>query len=45
MSDKTEITVAPPASPFGENSSPEELQQKYLIDTAGDYEDLDSEES
>lgn len=45
MSDKTEIMVTPPASPFGESASPEELQQKYLINTTDYYEDLDSEES
>lgn len=45
MSDKTEIMVTPPTSPFGESASPEELQQKYLINTTGYYEDLDSEES
>lgn len=43
--DKSEVVLTP-NSPFGENTaSPEELQQKYLIDTAGDYGDLDSEES
>lgn len=42
---KSEVVLTP-NSPFGENTaSPEELQQKYLIDTAGDYGDLDSEES
>lgn len=45
MSDKTEIMVTPPESPFGESTSPEELQQKYLINTTDYYEDLDSEES
>ena len=45
MSDKTEIMVTPPESPFCESTSPEELQQKYLINTTDYYEDLDSEES
>ena len=41
MSDKTEITVTPAISPLGENSSPEELQQKYLA--AVDWEDVSEE--
>lgn len=32
MSDRTEITVAPPANPLGDTASPAELEQKYLTD-------------
>lgn len=45
MSDKTEITVAPQANPLRDLVSPEELQQKYLIDTQGFCEYSDSEKS
>ena len=42
--DKSEVVLTP-NNPFGENTaSPEELQQKYLTDTAGDFGDCLEEE-
>ena len=44
MSDRTEITVAPPANPLGDTTSPAELKQKYLTDVIG-YEGTDADEN
>lgn len=44
MSDKTEITVAPPANPLGDTTSPAELEQKYLTDVIG-CEGTDADEN
>lgn len=44
MSDRTEITVAPPANPLGDTASPDELEQKYLTDVIG-CEDTDADEN
>ena len=43
MSDKTEIVVTPPANPFGDTVTPEELQEKYLTDVSG-YENTGEDE-
>ena len=44
MSDRTEITVAPPANPLGDTTSPAELEQKYLTDVIG-CEGADADEN
>lgn len=44
MSDRTEITVAPPANPLGDTASPDELEQKYLTDVIG-CEGTDADEN
>lgn len=44
MSDRTEITVAPPANPLGDTASPAELEQKYLTDVIG-CEGADTDEN
>lgn len=44
MSDRTEITVAPPANPLGDTASPAELEQKYLTDVI-DCEGADTDEN
>lgn len=44
MSDRTEITVAPPANPLGDTTSPAELEQKYLTDVIG-CEGTDADEN
>ena len=44
MSDRTEITVAPPANPLGDTTSPAELEQKYLTDVIG-CEGTDTDEN
>lgn len=44
MSDRTEITVAPPANPLGDTASPAELEQKYLADVIG-CEGADTDEN
>ena len=44
MSDRTEITVAPPANPLGDTASPAELEQKYLTDVIG-CEGTDADEN
>ena len=43
MSDKTEIVVTPPANPFGDTVTPEDLQEKYLTDVSG-YENTGEDE-
>lgn len=44
MSDRTEITVAPPANLLGGTASPAELEQKYLTDVIG-CEGADTDEN
>lgn len=44
MSDRTEITVAPPANPLGDTASSAELEQKYLTDVIG-CEGTDADEN
>lgn len=44
MSDRTEITVAPPANPLGDTTPPAELEQKYLTDVIG-CEGADTDEN
>lgn len=44
MSDRTEITVAPPANSLGDTASPAELEQKYLTDVIG-CEGADTDEN
>lgn len=44
MSDRTEITVAPPANPLGDTASSDELEQKYLTDVIG-CESTDADEN
>lgn len=44
MSDRTEITVVPPANPLGDTASPDELEQKYLTDVIG-CEGTDADEN
>lgn len=44
MSDRTEITVAPPANPLCDTASPAELEQKYLTDVIG-CEGADTDEN
>ena len=42
MSDRTEVTVTPPANAFGDTTSPDELERKYLLDVCGgEYTDTD----
>lgn len=44
MSDRTEITVAPPVNPLGDTASSAELEQKYLTDVIG-CESTDADEN